>query len=117
MIIRGFGFLKFVSVRSVNRCIVIALILIVSALVSVRHVERRDEDGHKIVDVYRLNHAPIEKEADYEISSEPLGVYKKEIGYEPDREWEDELPEYMRDPEPVQANISPEKVKLMSTGT
>ena len=112
MIIRGFGFLKFVSVRSVNRCIVIAPTLIVSALVSVRHVKKWDEDGHKIVDIYQLNHAPIEKEADYEISSEPVGVYKKEIGYEPDREWEDELPEYMRDPEPVQANISPEKVRL-----
>ena len=57
------------------------------------------------MDIYQLNHAPIEKEDNYKISSEPVGVYKK-------GEWEDELPEYMRDPEPVQANISPEKVRL-----
>ena len=44
------------------------------------------------MDYYRLQHAPIQKVDGYFLKDEPRGIYKKEQGYEPDREWDEELP-------------------------
>ena len=44
------------------------------------------------MDYYRLQHAPVEKLEGYMLRDEARGIYKKEAGYEPEREWEEELP-------------------------
>ena len=84
-----------VSVASDWTLYVSALILFVSAhtyLFSVKYKNRYDEEGHKFVDFYRLQHAPVEKLEGYMLKDEARGIYKKEAGYEPEREWEEELP-------------------------
>ena len=44
------------------------------------------------MDYYWLQHAPVEKLEGYMLKDEARGIYKKEAGYEPEREWEEELP-------------------------
>ena len=62
------------------------------------------------MDIYGLTHAPVEKEEGYELNSEPAGIYKKKIGFDPEREWDDELPINTADPPTSEeSNISPEK--------
>ena len=64
------------------------------------------------MDIYRLTHAPVKKEEGYELNSEPAGIYRKEIGFDPEREWDNELAIDTADPPTTESNISPEKVKL-----
>ena len=61
-------------------------------LFSVKYKNRYDEEGHKFVDYYQLQHAPVEKLEGYMLRDEARGIYKKEAGYEPESEWEEELP-------------------------
>ena len=93
---------------------IITLILIISALVSVRHVERQDDEWSQ-----DCGHLPVvpcllsKKRITMKFHQSLLVSTRKKLDIEPEREWEDELPEYMRDPETSsQANISPEKVTL-----
>ena len=58
-------------------------------LFSVKYKNRYDEEGHKFVDYYRLQHASVEKLEGYMLKDEARGIYKKEAGYEPEREWEE----------------------------
>ena len=55
-------------------------------LFSVKYKNRYDEEGHKFVDYYWLQHAPVEKLEGYMLKDETRGIYKKEAGYEPERE-------------------------------
>ena len=57
-----------------------------------KYKNRYDEEGHKFVDYYHLQHVPIEKLEGYLLRDKARGIYKKEAGYEPEREWEEELP-------------------------
>ena len=52
-------------------------------------MERWDEEGHKVVDTYRLEAAALEKGTDFDLEKEDPQHYKDEIGYHPAREWED----------------------------
>ena len=56
---------------------------------SVKQTEQWDVDGHKVVDTYRLEAAPLKKGSDFDLEKEDPQHYKDEIGYHPAREWED----------------------------
>ena len=95
MIFNPFAVFLIVSVASDLNLNVSAPIHFVSAhtyLFSVKYKNRYDEEGHKFVDFYWLQHAPVEKLEGYMLKDEARGIYKKEAGYEPEREWEEELP-------------------------
>ena len=51
-------------------------------------MERWDEEGHKVVDTYRLEAAALEKGTDFDLEKEDPHHYKDEVGYHPAREWE-----------------------------
>ena len=95
MIFNPFAVFLNVSIVSDLNLNVSTLTSFVSAhtyLFSVKYKNRYDEEGHKFVDYYRLQHAPVEKLEGYLLRDEAKGLYKKEAGYEPEREWEEELP-------------------------
>ena len=94
MIFNPFAVFLIVSIASDLNLCVSASLHFVSALLylfSVKYKNRYDEEGHKFVDFYRLQHAPVEKLEGYMLKDEARGIYKKEAGYEPEREWEEEL--------------------------
>ena len=58
-------------------------------LFAVKQTERWDEEGHKVVDTFRLEAAALEKGTDFDLEKEDPQHYKDEVGYHPAREWED----------------------------
>ena len=83
----------------------------ISHVISVSYSETFDQDGHKIVSNLPLNHAPLEKEPEFELSKENPRIYKADIGYSPAKEWEEPLPTISEDQPPV-STIDPEKVRM-----
>ena len=84
-----------VSIVSASKLLVSTCNLFVSAYCncfSVRHKEYYDDEGHKMVQLSPLQHAPLEKEADFQLSQEDPKYYKNEVGYHPVKEWEEPLP-------------------------
>ena len=81
-----------VSDLNINVSTPISFISAHTYLFSVKYKNRYDEEGHKFVDYYRLQHAPVEKLEGYMLKDEAREIYTKEAGYEPEREWEEELP-------------------------
>ena len=69
-----------------------------------------------MVENFPLQHAPLEKEPDFELSQEDPKYYKNEVGYSPVKEWEEPLPTppstSAGEPEPPASNIDPEKIKM-----
>ena len=67
-----------------------------------------------MVQLFPLQHAPLEKEADFELSQEDPKYYKNEVGYNPVKEWEEPLPTppstSTSDTTP-QFNIDPAKIR------
>ena len=57
---------------------------------SVKQKDRWDEDNRKVVDYYRLDVEPLKKGKGFDLAAEDPAYYKNEVGYSPDREWENE---------------------------
>ena len=85
-----------VSIVSTSKLLVSTCNLFVSTycnhFFSVCHKEYYDDEGHKMVQLSPLQHAPLEKEADFQLSQEDPKYYKIEVGYNPVKEWEEPLP-------------------------
>ena len=68
-----------------------------------------------MVDFAPLQHAPLEKEANFQLSAEDPKYYKNEVGYHPVKEWAEPLPippsTSTEEPQPA-FNIDPEKIRL-----
>ena len=106
-----------VSIISSFKFLVSACNLFVSASqnrFSVHHKEYYDDEHHKMVQLSPLQHAPLEKEADFQLSQEDPKYYKNEVGYNPVKEWEEPLPTppstSSSDTTP-QFNIDPAKIR------
>ena len=107
-----------VSAVSAFRFYVSAPSLFVSAYsnhISVCHREFYDDDGHKVVQLSPLQHAPLEKEENFQLSQEDPKYYKNEVGYNPVKEWEEPLPtppSTSAEEDIPQINIDPAKIRL-----
>ena len=79
--------------------------------VLVHHTESYDDEGHKVVETFPLQHTPSEKEPNFKLSEEDSRLYKNDQGFSPPKEWEEPLPTLPGDV-PQQSTMDPAKIKL-----
>ena len=58
----------------------------------VQCVERWDDEGHRVVDTFTLEAAPLRKSKNFILGDEDPKYYKEDLGFHPRKEWEEPLP-------------------------
>ena len=81
-----------------------------SYLFSAKHIEWWDEDGHRVVDTFTLEAAPLKCSTNFVLVDEDPKYYKDDLGHNPRKEWDEPLP-VAKSTDPV-PTVSDQHIKM-----